>query len=177
MNLHDAKIHFLTFYDSINDEELAQKTVSEGAQDYLVKGEVHGGLLMRAIQYAIERKNSETRLQKVIADLETANQKIIAHQQTLIEDERLKVLLQTAGSMAHELNQPLMALLGNLELMELDVDNRENRMKYIGKLRAAGQRIADTVRKLQVIRHYETKDHAGNHKIIDLDQGDDPITA
>ena len=44
-----------------DDEELAIRTVREGAQDYLVKGSFDRRLLLRAIQYAYERKQSEKR--------------------------------------------------------------------------------------------------------------------
>ena len=43
----------------LNDAEQAVEAVKAGAQDYLVKGEVSGGLLVRAIRYAIERKQAE----------------------------------------------------------------------------------------------------------------------
>jgi PAS domain S-box-containing protein len=46
----------------LNDSEQAIEAVRAGAQDYLVKGEVSGGLLGRAIRYAIERKQAEEKL-------------------------------------------------------------------------------------------------------------------
>ena len=46
------------------DEETAIEAVHEGAQDYLMKGEVDGKLLARSIFYAIERKKAEEELIK-----------------------------------------------------------------------------------------------------------------
>jgi DNA-binding NarL/FixJ family response regulator len=43
----------------IDDEALALKMVSDGAQDYLVKGEVTTTLLVRTIRCAIERMRGE----------------------------------------------------------------------------------------------------------------------
>lgn len=39
----------------LNDETVAVRAVHEGAQDYLVKGQVSGSLLVRSLRYAIER--------------------------------------------------------------------------------------------------------------------------
>ena len=41
------------------NEETGIHAIKYGAQDYLVKGEFNGKLLIRAIQYAIERKKLE----------------------------------------------------------------------------------------------------------------------
>jgi PAS domain S-box-containing protein/putative nucleotidyltransferase with HDIG domain len=55
------------------DEETGMKALQAGAQDYLIKGQVDGRLLARAIQYAIQRKqgeldlwDSEERIQNII---------------------------------------------------------------------------------------------------------------
>jgi len=48
----DTPIVVLT---SLDDEEVAAKALQQGAQDYLVKGELHGRLVARSIRYAVER--------------------------------------------------------------------------------------------------------------------------
>ena len=44
------------------DEETGIKAVKEGAQDFLIKGQVDKNLLTRSIQYAIERKAADRKL-------------------------------------------------------------------------------------------------------------------
>ncbi|MGZ7209389.1 MAG: response regulator [Methanobacterium sp.] len=52
----------IVILSGIEDEDTAIKAVREGAQDYLVKGQVSSLLLSRAISYAIERKLIEDEL-------------------------------------------------------------------------------------------------------------------
>ena len=47
-----------------DDVDLALRAVQAGAQDYLVKGQVHEGLLRRSVRYAIERKRAERALRE-----------------------------------------------------------------------------------------------------------------
>lgn len=59
----------IVILSGLNDEEVAIRAVRHGAQDYLMKGDVNNRLLSRAINYAIERKNSEKELIKSHKDL------------------------------------------------------------------------------------------------------------
>jgi len=47
-----------------DDERLALQAMREGAQDYLVKGQVDGRTLLRVIRYAIERKRAQEALRE-----------------------------------------------------------------------------------------------------------------
>jgi len=58
---HDPELP-IVILSGLDDEEVAVRAVREGAQDYLMKGEVSGRLLSRAISYAIERQNAEKEL-------------------------------------------------------------------------------------------------------------------
>jgi PAS domain S-box-containing protein/putative nucleotidyltransferase with HDIG domain len=46
----------------LNDVDLALHAVRSGAQDYLVKGQINGDLLLRSIRHAIEREEAEKQL-------------------------------------------------------------------------------------------------------------------
>ena len=60
----------MVILSGISDVTSAIEMVQEGAQDYLVKGHVDTHLLLRSIQYAIERKRSQVAAQQVNAELE-----------------------------------------------------------------------------------------------------------
>lgn len=47
----------------LNDEELAVEALRQGAQDYLVKGQIDNSMLVRSMRYGIERKKSEKQIQ------------------------------------------------------------------------------------------------------------------
>ena len=53
----------------LHDEELAVKAVRSGAQDYLVKGRVDGGPLLKSLRYAVERQKLITALENRLLEI------------------------------------------------------------------------------------------------------------
>jgi serine phosphatase RsbU (regulator of sigma subunit) len=62
----------------LSDTTVAVAAVHEGAQDFLVKGQVDGPLLARAIRYAIERKRMSEQLHRYADELRKKNAQLEA---------------------------------------------------------------------------------------------------
>jgi putative two-component system response regulator len=71
--LREAALHIAVIILTMNDDqEMAVVAVKDGAQDYLIKGQIGGGLLMRAIRYAMERKRAEEKIKETMEHLRKA---------------------------------------------------------------------------------------------------------
>ncbi len=57
----------------LDDQNVAVQAVHEGAQDYLVKGQVTGPLLVRAMRYALERMRTAEQLARYAEELRERN--------------------------------------------------------------------------------------------------------
>jgi serine phosphatase RsbU (regulator of sigma subunit) len=62
----------------LDDQTVAVSAVHEGAQDYLVKGQVSGPLLVRAMRYAQERKRTSDQLARYAEELRRKNEQMEA---------------------------------------------------------------------------------------------------
>jgi phosphoserine phosphatase RsbU/P len=72
--LHSRAPHIpIIILSGLNDTTTAVQAVHEGAQDYLVKGQVDGQLLVRAMRYAIERKRLTAQLGHYADELRSKN--------------------------------------------------------------------------------------------------------
>src|SRR5205085_4254465 len=60
---HSPKVPIIVLSGN-DDQQLALYAVKSGAQDYLVKGKIDRELLLRAMQYAIERKRYQEELER-----------------------------------------------------------------------------------------------------------------
>jgi phosphoserine phosphatase RsbU/P len=105
----------LVVLSGLDDETLAVRAVQEGAQDYLVKGQVDGGAILRSMRYAIERQ----RLESARRDLERQRDEFFS---SVSHDLRTPVAAIKAaigvvlGNMPADMPLPLQRLLGNVDL-------------------------------------------------------------
>src|SRR5205085_8168600 len=77
--LHSRAPHVpIIVLSGLNDTTMAVQAVHEGAQDFLVKGEVDGQLLVRAMRYAIERKRMSEQLAHYAEELRYKNAQLEA---------------------------------------------------------------------------------------------------
>ncbi len=98
------------------DREMAIRAVREGAQDYLVKGEVDGRLISRSIHYSIERKKSEAALRRAQSSLE---QKVRDRTKEL--NDRYTEMERLMYAVSHDLMVPLVTIKGFLGFLKKDV--------------------------------------------------------
>jgi len=124
----------------LDDEALAVEAVQEGAQDYLVKGQVESNLLARSIRYAIERKRAEEKARQL---------------ETLKELERLRG--QLLANVSHELRTPLATIKG-YSTMLLDYDTRlehDEKLEHLESIDKATDRMTDLIDNLLDISRLE----------------------
>lgn len=138
---------------------------ASGAVDYLFKP-LDSDILRSKVGVFLELDRQRAIITKTNAQLRDANRKILEQQQSLIKQERLKVLLQMAGATAHELNQPLMSLLGNIDLIRMARNDTSKWIGWLDSIEAAGQRMADIVRRIQNIGSDEVIPYPGGSSII-----------
>ncbi len=167
----------IIFVTAISKEDTHVFTGYEkGAVDYLLKPldpvilKNKVNIFVELFQQRKKLQQNNAKLNEMVAELERVNKQIHDQQKSLIEEERLKVLLQMAGATAHELNQPLMVLMGNVQLMEMDGGIPSHLNERIGRISQAANRIADIVKKIQTLRHDQPKHYAGGKTILNLDQ-------
>jgi DNA-binding response OmpR family regulator len=95
--------------------------------------------------------------------------RVIELQEHLVESERLRALAQTAGAAAHEINQPLIVIMGNAELLMMIMDEDDPHRKQMETFRKAGKRISEIVNKMASIQQYVTKPYVKGKDIVDFD--------
>ena len=91
-----------------DDEALATKAVREGAQDYMVKGQLDGNLLARSIRYAIERHRMRMELDQNRLDLQSSEARL----RNIIEKNADGIIILDADGIVHFVNPAAEILFG-----------------------------------------------------------------
>jgi signal transduction histidine kinase len=172
-----------------NDENTGFEAVQNGAQDYLVKGEVDSNLLVRAIRYAIQRKYIEeelrdhrARLEELVAERtaelrqinEQLQQEIIerkrAEKQALelaIERERARVLADFIRDTSHDFRTPLSTINTSLYLLKKIKDNPAQRQWHIEVIERQAARLEKLIDGLMTMSRLDSS-MAFTFRSIDL---------
>lgn len=95
--------------------------------------------------------------------------RIIELQTSLLEKEKLQGVIEMAGSVCHEMNQPMQVISGISELLLLDMLEDNPFYKQIKSLKEQVDRMSKITKKLMRITRYETKDYLKS-KIVDIDR-------
>ncbi len=85
-----------------------------------------------------------------------------------LQREKLEGVLETAGAVCHEFNQPLQALSGFLEILAARPGPPPEGVPYMERALAQIDRMRTITAKLQGITHYETMAYSEKTKIIDI---------
>ncbi len=99
---------------------------------------------------------------------------IIEYQKKLEDTEKQAMLSSLAGTMAHELNQPLMSILGYAELLQKPNLPPEKLERGIRTIAREAERMSEIVKKIGNLTHFETRNYVGNATILDLEKGSLP---
>ena len=91
----------------------------------------------------------------------------------LIATEKRAATIELAGAAAHELNQPLTAVMGIVELCELRPDLDDEVRKKLQRAHAQLGRMADIVKSLARTSRPRTTGYVGGQRILAL-EGDEP---
>jgi DNA-binding NarL/FixJ family response regulator len=126
------------------DEQVALGALQEGAEDYLFKGELTPSVTLRALRYAIERKEQEAELARA---------------------RWLSGIGATTLAVLHELNNPLTSLMMNAELVANGVRDRDVAVAIL----ESAKRIAAVTRRLsQEQRDPRVVEYVDGMKMLDL---------
>ncbi len=126
----------LVVLSGLDDERIAVEALQDGAQDYLIKGQIDSRSLLRALRYAMERKSLEGDARALSAKVEIACQ----------EAEAATAAKATfLANMSHEIRTPLNSIIGFSDLLLDDISLKPVQRRYLELIQNAGGALLTVV--------------------------------
>lgn len=91
----------------------------------------------------------------------------------LIAEQKLQGVLEMAGAVCHEMNQPLQIIAGYSDLLMVDMPEDDPRYDHISEIMEHVKRMGLITNKLMRITRYKTRDYIAGKKIVDIDKASD----
>ena len=89
----------------------------------------------------------------------------------LLQTEKLRAVVEMAGAVCHEMNQPMQVTLVELaEFLVMDRYQKSEIEERVARIRRSLNSLRDMSRKLMHITKYETRDYVEGEKIVDIDR-------
>lgn len=157
-------------YGAEEDFEFAGRTIYQGLSS---RGKVDYEMdLIRSdgsffpVHVRLNASSEEDPMAWTIATFTDISERRAAEKET-VERERLQGVLEMAGAVCHEINQPLQAIIGYSELLELEPDVARGG-NSIRAIRNQATRLGKITATLANITRYKTVEYPGKHKIVDI---------
>ncbi len=137
----------------LDNEDVAIEAVQKGAQDYLVKGQVEGYVLVRAMRYAVERKRAEENLRVANERFRLAAAAVnsVIYERDLVRDQ---VIWSIGLSELFGYNPQTLEPMGKWWLMHLHPDDQERVREQLTNDIAQGKDFIAEYRFLHANGHY-----------------------
>jgi len=101
------------------------------------------------------------------------SRRLVATQRELEVQEKKAFVAELAGAAAHELNQPLTAVMGYADMLARTLDDDSRLKRATNQIVTETERMAEIVRKIGKLTRYESKAYVGDTKIIDIERSMD----
>lgn len=95
-----------------------------------------------------ELRRDRSALEARLAELETTTRELRATQEQLIRSEKLAGVGRLAAGVAHEIGNPLAAILGLVEILQLGATSRGEEAEFLARIRSETERIHHIIRDL-----------------------------
>ena len=86
-----------------------------------------------------------------------------------LERGKLQGVLEMAGAVCHELNQPVMAISGYADIIAMKMSADDPLQEKLAKMKDQALRVGSITQQLMNIVKYRTKEYANGEKIIDIE--------